>query len=141
MHLDVVELRHFYETTRLGRLVARVLRERVRALWPDTRGMAVAGYGYATPFLAPQLAEATRTLCLMPAQQGVCPWPEEAANHAVLVEETLWPLPADFIDCLLIAHGLETCERPQALMAEIWRVLAPGGSAVFIVPNRAGIWA
>jgi SAM-dependent methyltransferase len=26
-------------------------------------------------------------------------------------------------------------------MPEIWRVLAPGGRVVFIVPNRSGLWA
>ncbi|MDT8345268.1 MAG: hypothetical protein RQ752_12670, partial [Thermohalobaculum sp.] len=30
---------------------------------------------------------------------------------------------------------------PQALLDEIWRVLAPGGRVILIVPNRAGLWA
>ncbi|MEM9781937.1 MAG: methyltransferase domain-containing protein [Pseudomonadota bacterium] len=141
MHLDVVELRRFYDSTRLGALVRRVLSERLRTLWTDTRGLTVAGYGFAAPVLTPYLPEATRTLCLMPGQQGVVPWPDASANHAILVEETLWPLPADFVDLLVVLHGLETCERPAALLAEIWRVLAPGGSAVFVVPNRTGVWA
>ena len=50
-------------------------------------------------------------------------------------------MPSGFADRLIIAHGLETCERPAALFEEIWRVLAPGGKAIFLVPNRAGIWA
>ncbi|MGF1553750.1 MAG: methyltransferase domain-containing protein [Paracoccaceae bacterium] len=137
----MVELKRFYDTTRLGRLVQRVLTERLRSLWPDVAGMTVAGFGYAAPFLAPYPGEAERTLCLMPAQQGVSPWPEEGDNHACLIEETLWPLPSEFLDRLVVVHGLETCERPQALLAEIWRVMAPGGRAVFMVPNRAGLWA
>ncbi|MEM6487914.1 MAG: methyltransferase domain-containing protein [Pseudomonadota bacterium] len=141
MHLDVMELGRFYAASRLGRLVGRVLRDRRRRLWPDTHRLAVAGFGYAAPFLGPYLGEATRVLCLMPAQQGVAAWPEHGPNHALLSEETLWPIPSDFIDRLVVAHGLETCERPQALLGEIWRVLAPGGRAVFMVPNRAGLWA
>jgi SAM-dependent methyltransferase len=141
MHADVVELKRFYGATRLGRLVRRVLSDRLRSLWPDVRGMALAGFGYASPFLDPFLPEAARAICLMPAQQGVSPWPDEEDNHAVLIEETLWPLPSEFLDRLVVVHGLETCERPQALLAEIWRVLAPGGRAVFMVPNRAGLWA
>jgi SAM-dependent methyltransferase len=77
----------------------------------------------------------------MPAQQGVCPWPPEGPNVTALVEETLWPVPSGFADRLIVAHGLESCERPAALFEEIWRVLAPGGKAIFVVPNRAGIWA
>jgi SAM-dependent methyltransferase len=38
-------------------------------------------------------------------------------------------------------HGLETCENPQALLDECYRVLGPGGRALFIVPNRAGLWS
>ncbi|MEL6196460.1 MAG: methyltransferase domain-containing protein [Pseudomonadota bacterium] len=141
MHLDVVTLKRFYGATRLGRLVRRILTDRLRTLWPNTAGLMVGGFGYATPFLAPYLPEARRVIAMMPAQQGVSPWPEPSQNHALLIEETLWPLPSEFLDRLVVAHGLETCERPQALLSEIWRVLAPGGRAVFVVPNRAGLWA
>jgi SAM-dependent methyltransferase len=141
MHLDVVELRSFYYTTQLGRMVQRMVRARLRDMWPDIHGMNMVGFGFAAPFLRPFMEEATRTLCLMPAQQGVCPWPPEGPNVTALVEETLWPVPTGFIDRLIVAHGLESCERPAALFEEIWRVLAPGGKAIFLVPNRAGIWA
>ena len=141
MHLDVVELRSFYYTTQLGRMVQRVLRARLRAMWPDIHGQNLVGFGFAAPFLRPFMEEAARTMCLMPAQQGVCPWPFEGPNVTALVEETLWPVPSGFVDRLIVAHGLESCERPAALFEEIWRVLAPGGKAIFLVPNRAGIWA
>jgi len=141
MHLDVVELRRFYYTTQLGRMVQRVVRDRLRSMWPDIHGQNLVGFGFAAPYLRPFMEEAARTLCLMPAQQGVCPWPPEGPNATALVEETLWPVPSGFADRLIVAHGLESCERPAALLEEIWRVLAPGGKAIFVVPNRAGIWA
>ncbi len=141
MHLDVVELRRFYYATQLGRMAQRSIRQRLRALWPDVKGLSVVGFGFAAPFLRPFTEEASRTICLMPAQQGVCTWPPEGPNVATLVEETLWPLPGGFADRLIVGHGLETCERPTALLDEIWRVLAPGGRAIFLVPNRAGLWA
>ncbi|MDT8346149.1 MAG: hypothetical protein RQ752_17120, partial [Thermohalobaculum sp.] len=118
MHPDVVDLRKFYTATPLGRMVQRSLRERLAAMWPDTRGMTVAGFGFAAPLLRPFIDRAERVLCLMPAQQGVCPWPDEGPNLATLIEETLWPLPTGFVDRLVVAHGLETCERPQALLDE-----------------------
>lgn len=141
MHLDVVDLRAFYYRTKLGRITQRVLQEELRRLWPETAHMTVAGFGFAVPFLRPFLADARRVISLMPAQQGVMPWPQGVANHSVLVEETSWPISAGTVDRLIVAHGLETCERADALMEEIHRVLASGGHVVFIVPNRSGMWA
>lgn len=141
MHLDVVDLRAFYYRTRLGRSAQRALQEALRGLWPETRGMTVTGFGFAAPLLRPFLADARRVVGLMPAQQGVMPWPPGQPNLCALVEETAWPIPAGAIDRLVVAHGLEVCERPAALLDEIWRVLAPAGQVVFIVPNRSGVWA
>ena len=141
MHLDVVDLRAFYYRTKLGRVAQRVLQDALVDLWPDTAHETVAGFGFAAPLLRPFLAKSRRVISLMPAQQGVMAWPQGEPNHSVLVEETNWPLQAGFVDRLIVAHGLETCERADALMSEIHRVLAPGGHAIFIVPNRAGMWA
>ncbi|MEM8741044.1 MAG: methyltransferase domain-containing protein [Pseudomonadota bacterium] len=141
MHLDVVDLRSFYYRTRLGRQTKAVLQSHVRKLWPNTTGMTVVGFGFAAPLLRPFLTDARRVMCLMPAEQGVMPWPAGAPNTAMLIEETLWPLPTGIADRLLVAHGLETCERPGALLDEIWRVLHPGGRALFVLPNRTGLWA
>ncbi len=141
MHLDVIDLRNFYYRTKLGRSAQRGLQGAMRGLWPDVKGMDVAGFGFAVPVLRPFLEESQRVLGLMPGQQGVMHWPPGGANLTALVEETAWPLSAGSIDRLVVAHGLETCEQPDALLHEIWRVLAPGGKVVFIVPNRSGIWA
>lgn len=141
MHLDVLDLRAFYYRTQLGRSAQRVLQEALRGLWPDTTDQSVVGFGFAAPVLRPFLDESRRVLVFMPGPQGVMPWPPGAPNRCLLVEETRWPVAAATVDRLVIAHGLETCERPDALIAEIWRVLAPGGRVVFIVPNRSGLWA
>lgn len=141
MHLDVLDLRAFYYRTKLGRATQRALQDALRGLWPETRDQLVVGFGFAAPMLRPFLADARRVVALMPAEQGVMPWPVGAANVSALVEETRWPIEGDSIDRLIVAHGLETCDHPAALLDEIWRTLAPGGKAVFIVPNRSGIWA
>ncbi|MGG7565889.1 class I SAM-dependent methyltransferase [Rhodovulum sp. DZ06] len=141
MHLDVTDLRQFYYRTQLGRAVQRSIQGAVRGLWDDVSGLSLVGYGFAAPFLRPMMAEAERTVCLMPGPQGVCRWPAEGPNVSVLTEETFWPLPAGFADRMIVAHGLESCERPSALLDEIHRVLAPGGRAIFIAPNRSGVWA
>lgn len=141
MHLDVLDLKSFYYRTRLGRAAQRAIREQVVQLWPEAKGQTVAGYGFAVPLLRPYLEDARRVIGLMPAPQGVMPWPQGAANVSALCEETWWPLETGRVDKLVLLHGLETSENPNAVLAESARVLGPGGRALFIVPNRAGLWS
>lgn len=141
MHLDVLDLRSFYYRTGLGRAAQRSIRDQVRMLWPDTRGMTVAGFGFAVPLLRPFIGEAERVIALMPGQQGVMPWPAGEPNLAVLCEETLWPIETETVNRLIVLHGLETSENPPAVIEEVYRTLAPEGRALFVVPNRAGLWS
>lgn len=141
MHLDVVDLRNFYYRTRLGRAAQAAVRNQMLDLWPEAQGQTVLGFGFAVPLLRPFLPDARRVIALMPGQQGVMPWPAGMANVSVLSEETLWPIETGHVDRLILLHGLDTSENPSALLDECWRVLGPGGKALFIVPNRAGLWA
>ena len=141
MHLDVQDLRNFYYRSALGRAAQKTVRAEVARIWPEAKGQTVAGYGFAVPFLRPYLKEARRVIALMPAPQGVIGWPSDCPNVSVLCEETWWPVETGHIDKLLVMHGLETSEQPAALLEECWRVLGPGGSALFVVPNRAGLWS
>ena len=141
MHLDVQDLRAFYYRTNLGRAAQTVIRARMLGFWPEAKGQSVIGYGFAVPLLRPYLDEARRVIALMPAPQGVMPWPPGEPNISVLCEETQWPIETGQADKLLFLHGLETTERTTALLEEAWRVLGPGGRALFIVPNRAGLWS
>ena len=141
MHLDVQDLRNFYYRTALGRSVKRTIGNQVLEMWPEAKGQTVVGFGFAVPFLRPYLDQARRVTALMPGPQGVMPWPSNAPNLSVLCQETLWPLETGHVDRLLVVHGLETSEHTSALLSECWRVLGPGGKALFIVPNRAGLWS
>lgn len=141
MHLDALDLRQFYYRTRLGRAAQKAVRDRLVAMWPEAKGQTVAGFGFAVPLLRPYLRDARRVLGLMPAPQGVMHWPAGQSNVTLLVEETMWPLETGVVDKLVLMHGLETCENPGALLEECGRVLGPGGRAVFVVPNRSGLWA
>ena len=58
----------------------------IRARFADTRGMSVAGVGYATPYLGLFREEAERCLAFMPAAQGVVKWPSASPTLATLVE-------------------------------------------------------
>ncbi|MBF9034140.1 methyltransferase domain-containing protein [Rhodobacterales bacterium HKCCE2091] len=141
MHLDVLDLRQFYYRTRLGRVAQKSIRDQVQTLWPEAKGQTVAGFGFAVPLLRPYLADARRVIALMPAEQGVMPWPQGAANVSVLCEEHLWPVPTGMVDKLVCLHGLESSENPGAVLDEAARVLGPGGRLLIVVPNRAGLWA
>ena len=141
MHLDVLDLRSFYYRTNLGRVAQRAIRDRVVHLWPEAKGQTVAGFGFAAPLLRPFLGDARRVIALMPGPQGVMPWPAGGENVSVLTPETMWPLPTGMVDKLILMHGLETSEQPSLVLEECARVLGPGGRVLFIVPNRAGLWA
>lgn len=141
MHLDVLDLRNFYYRTQLGRVAQKVIRDHVVSLWSPAKGETVAGFGFAVPLLRPYLAEARRVIGLMPGPQGVMPWPAGMDNVSVLCEETQWPIETGMVDRLVVMHGLETSENPTALLDECWRVLGPGGRALFVVPNRSGLWS
>jgi len=141
MHLDVLDLRNFYYRSALGRGAQKVIRDDLVKLWPEAKGQTVVGFGFAVPLLRPYLADARRVTGLMPGPQGVMPWPAGQPNASVLCEDTIWPVQTGQVDKLVVMHGLETSDNPTALLDECWRVLGPGGRAVFIVPNRAGLWS
>ncbi|MBT3534334.1 MAG: methyltransferase domain-containing protein [Rhodospirillaceae bacterium] len=140
MRPDVIDLREFY-TTRLGQVARKLLRYRIRQLWPDVSDMDVLALGYPSPYLQQFQGEARRVLAFMPAQQGVHRWPVRDRNQVALVDEMELPLPDASIDRVLLIHGLENAEQAGPLLREIWRVLASGGRLLVVVPNRRGIWA
>ncbi len=137
---DVSELAEFYEG-RLGQVAGRLIRRRIREIWPDVKSERVLGLGYATPYLRPFLGEAERVIALMPAQQGVVHWPRVEPNLVGLADETDLPLPDASIDTVLMVHSIDSSEYVGALLREVWRVLASGGTLLAVVPNRRGIWA
>lgn len=141
MHLDVQNLHAFYYRNPLGRVAQTTIRDQVVRFWPEAKGQTVAGFGFAVPLLRPYLADARRVIALMPSPQGVMPWPAGLPNVSALCEEAMWPLETGHVDRLAVMHGLETSDQPGQVLDEAYRVLGPGGQALFIVPNRSGLWA
>jgi hypothetical protein len=140
MWTDVLDLNEFYASTQ-GQMTVRLLRARLREVWPNVRGETVLGLGYATPFLRPFMEEAARTMAFMPAPQGVTRWPREGRNHTALVDELDLPLPDRSIDRVLLVHAVECTEQVRPFLREIWRVMADGGKLVVVAPTRAGLWS
>ena len=140
MHLDVIDLHGFYSGP-LGEAARHVIARKIREIWPSLTGQSLVGLGYATPYLPLFQGEASRTLALMPASQGVMRWPSESASLTALVDETQLPLDDASIDRILLVHSLETSEQIRPSLRELWRILAPGGKLLIIAPNRIGLWA
>lgn len=140
MHVDVADLRDFYHSG-LGQMVRRILGHRIRARWrPGQRGVVI-GLGFAAPYLKAFCGHGTRVGALMPEAQGALVWPSEGPVRTVLVEEERLPLPDNAVDRLLVVHCLEVAAHSEAMLREIWRVLAPEGRLLIVVPNRRGLWA
>jgi SAM-dependent methyltransferase len=140
MFESVYDFKTFYNG-KTGRVVRRLLQERIREIWPDVGGMSVMGIGYATPYLRVFMEEAERVFALMPAGKGVHNWPHDGPNCVALSERAELPIETNSVDRVLMIHDLEFSEFPQPSLQEIWRVLKSGGRLIVIVPNRAGLWA
>lgn len=140
MVLDVIDIRSFYASA-LGGIARRLVAQRIRSIWPDIRDMRLAGVGYATPFLGMFKEETSLCAAFMPARQGVSRWPSQGPNITALVEPDGLPLRDGCIDRVLMVHGIEMAENLPAMLNEAWRVLAPGGQLLMVVPNRRGMWA
>lgn len=140
MFTDIVDLRDFYASRR-GQVARRLIRARIRRLWPEAKGLSVLGVGFATPYLGLYREDAQRLVAAMPASQGVLPWPRPGPNVVTLAEETDLPFPDLSFDRVLLVHALEGTENLRPMLREAWRVLAGGGRLLAVVPNRRGVWA
>src|SRR5438270_13854527 len=135
--MDVIDLRDFY-SQRLG-IVARLLINRgIRARWPSASGQRVLGIGYPTPYLGLFREDSERCIAFMPAAQGVLKWPTAKPTLASLVDEFSLPLPDAAVDRILLVHALEMSDDPEGFLREIWRVLAPAGRVVAVLPDPRG---
>ncbi len=139
MSVDVIDLRNFY-SQRLGVVARRLINRGIRARWPAAQGQRVLGIGYPTPYLGLFREDAERCLALMPAVQGVLKWPTGRPTLAALVDERELPLPDSAVDRILLVHALEMSDDPGDLLREVWRVLAPSGRMIAVIPNRRGLW-
>lgn len=140
MYLDVVEIRDFYSGA-LGQEVRWHIGNQILRHWPSHQGLQFAGIGYASPFLRPFLEKGVAVTSLFPAGQGAVIWPREGARRAVLIDEGLFPFRDASFDRVIEVHGLEFFADAESHLNEVWRVMAPEGRLLLVVPNRSGLWA
>jgi SAM-dependent methyltransferase len=140
MSVDIVALRAYYSSN-LGQMTERALGQALKPFAKPHKADRVLGFGYATPWLADIGEGAERTLNFMPAAQGAYPWPVKEKPRTALVFEEDLPLPDSAVDTILMVHALEHAQSPKDMLAEFWRVLAPNGRLIIVVPSRRGVWA
>lgn len=144
MIYSVSDFKAFY-ASRTGRVVRRLLRQKIQQIWPEVKSLSVLGCGYAVPYLAAFQDQAERVCAVMPAGQGVHRWPASTRggtkNLVCLSEESELPFEASSMDRIILMHYLEYSEFIHPALQEIWRVLKPNGRLLVVVPNRAGLWA
>ncbi len=140
MYADIVDLRAFYSSL-LGRLVERSIAMALSQVWAQLPNERLIGLGYTLPWLDRFGADAERVFAFMPASQGAVRWPASGPSSTALVFDEELPLFDSTIDRILMVHALEHAENPRETLMEAWRVLAPGGRLVLVLPNRRGMWA
>ena len=142
MSADAQHAALFY-TTAQGSLAARLIGERIAAIWPSAAGQSILGIGHAGPYLPPSAGpgEARSCIALTQAQAGVTRWPTGARSLSCTAEEDALPFPDLCFDRLLLVHGLEAADNARRLLREAWRVLKDDGRLLVVTPNRRGWWA
>ena len=134
--MNIIDIVEFYASP-LGKATARVVGAALKTDSMNGKDNIGIGIGYAVPWLDPSSGYA-----LMLAKQGVVKWPmENQASRSALVEPDSLPFADNSVEHVLIAHGLEFVDEPEAMLEEAWRVLAPLGTLNLLVANRRGLWA
>jgi SAM-dependent methyltransferase len=139
MQPDITQYRSFYDG-RLGTIARRLVRARLRAMWPRVDGLTIVGLGYATPYLAP-FVDTARVVACMPAEQGAVAWPRSGRNRVALADDTNLPFDDSSIDRAILIHSLETSEVWRSLLRQVWRMLRPDGRILIVAPNRRSLWS
>lgn len=137
MRPDAHELAEFYASP-LGVMASRTIGWALHAVPRPRANEATIGIGFAGPVLE---GFAPHACNLAAAEQGAQRWPHGAPSQTALCSDTALPLADSAADCIVCVHALEGSEATRAHLREIWRVLRPEGRAIFIVPNRRGLWA
>ncbi len=145
MHLAFSDIQTFYSKTELGSITSRFIDDSIKGMdnfiVHNAEREVLVGYGYSIPYMRSLIRPLSQSMCLMGEKQGAVRWPENVANRTMLIEQSQWPLESETANIVMMVHGLETCENPNELLEEAWRVLVPEGYLLVAVSNRTGFWA
>lgn len=144
MQTDAAHLARWYSRP-AGRRVSRAICRALQPLTVTASSSRLLGLGYCAPFFnASHAQRLERCIMAEPAHRGTLTalhhWPDGQPNLMTPVDAYALPFADAFFDQTTIVHALENCDEPQRFLREIWRVTAPGGTLIAIVPNRLGLW-
>lgn len=129
---NILELKQFYDSAK-GHNTCRIIRKIISNHWRFAVNETIAGYGFALPYL-PILAERNKLIAFCPAQMGAMSIEQNIA--VALIEENLLPLKNESLERILLIHAIESCQNPDELFAEFWRVLKPYGRVLIFAENK-----
>jgi len=127
MAIDVIDLRSFYSSS-LGDVARRVVHKIVRQRFANCSGYSISESAMQRPISKfPRGSGAGACFHAGRTRRG------ELACLGFVVfgayRNNIMPLPNSCIDRALVIHALEIIEHPRDLLAEIWRILTPGGGS------------
>ena len=142
MHLDAIDLKDFYACP-LGLVVRKLLGAAHQGALRRPQDPAAPSGSASPPPISP-CSGARPSLCgaLMPARArrhclaGEGPVFERAGRRDRAAADRRERRPAS---CSCICWNGR--RNPRELLREMWRVLAPNGRLLIVVPNRRGLWA
>lgn len=134
--MNIVEIAEFYDRP-LGQMAQGLVSARLQLQRGAAPDQLVMGLGYALPYLRSE----ARNVAFMMARSGVVHWPQTGEVRSALVDELDLPLVESCVDTALLVHAIEFSESAEDMLAEVWRVLAPQGRLLLVVPNRRGLWS
>jgi SAM-dependent methyltransferase len=134
------DLRRYYDSPSGQRVQAR-LQQIIAPLLAGRTQDRVLGLGYCGPYVDSLATKIDRVILAHPALQGFEAWPPDKPNCVVQVDDKSLPFADALFDQVIAIHALEYAEPVRRSLREIWRVLAPQGRLLIIVPNRASLVA
>ncbi len=140
MYVNAKDMKEFYFDER-GAIVQRIIRNKIRKIWPDISNQTLIGIGYTSPFLIPFTKDTDNCFSLMPYDMGSVDYPLNGDSKTALIMEEELPFKNSSINKALLVHFLETTYKINEELREIWRVLDDEGKILIIVPNRTGLWS
>ena len=140
MRQPAATLEAFY-ASRLGQCAARLMSERMTALWGSCTGQRVLGIGYPSPLLPLWQDDAASCIGVVPEELGEVRLATAKGQSLCLAPEQKLPFPEGLFDRVFLLHALEEADSPRQLLREAWRILAPEGRIVVAVTNRRSMWS
>jgi SAM-dependent methyltransferase len=145
MRFAVKDFAKFYQSE-LGKISADLILQYIEQTWQFNAQDECLGYGFSAPIfnrIANSLnkIKPKRIVNYRPHFEFDNQDLALAENDWVIGEENRTPFKDGQFEKILCLSGLEESENPHKTMRELWRILAPEGSLILIVPNRRGVWA